>query len=138
MLLIVEYVSFPRPGYGIPPPWWYEYISFTCAVLLSTHAIYFVLSRSTFRLPETEGLDGYCECTMWNPASKAPILGKLYCSPNYICFSSKVCTVHFTRCIHTYVHIECSILSLICYLLYSFAYELASYTGLQEKEEACH
>lgn len=27
---------------------------------------------------------------MWNPASKSPILGKLYCSPNYICFASKV------------------------------------------------
>ncbi len=46
--------------------------------------------RSQFRLPASENLDGFCECSMWNPSSKAAILGKMYCSPNYISFASKV------------------------------------------------
>jgi hypothetical protein len=46
--------------------------------------------RSFFRLPSSEILDGLCESTIWNPAVKSPILGQLYCSPNYLCFSSKI------------------------------------------------
>jgi len=49
-----------------------------------------LLTRSDFRLPVTETLDGFCECSMWNPASKSTVLGKMYCSPNFICFASKV------------------------------------------------
>lgn len=46
--------------------------------------------RSEFRLPASETLDGYCECSIWNPSSKSTILGKMFCSHNYICFSSKI------------------------------------------------
>ena len=46
--------------------------------------------RWLFRLPVSEPLDGLCECTMWNPASKSLIFGKLFCSPDYLCFNSKV------------------------------------------------
>ncbi|PFX30248.1 TBC1 domain family member 9 [Stylophora pistillata] len=46
--------------------------------------------RNLFRLPVEEKLDGHCECTLWSPHEKAHEWGTLYCSPNYLCFSSKV------------------------------------------------
>ena len=55
--------------------------------------------RSQFRLPASEVLDGFCECSMWNPSSKTTILGKMYCSPNYICFASKVSYMDIHLCI---------------------------------------
>ena len=49
-----------------------------------------LIFRNLFRLPVEEKLDGHCECTLWSPHEKAHEWGTLYCSPNYLCFSSKV------------------------------------------------
>lgn len=46
--------------------------------------------RNLFRLPVEEKLDGHCECTLWSPHEKCHEWGTLYCSPNYLCFNSKV------------------------------------------------
>ena len=47
--------------------------------------------RLMFRLPCDEMLDGYTECALSCPSLKMDVLGKMYISPNYICFASKVC-----------------------------------------------
>ncbi|XP_032223477.2 TBC1 domain family member 9 [Nematostella vectensis] len=46
--------------------------------------------RNLFRLPVEEKLDGHCECTLWSPHNKAHVWGTLYCSPNFLCFNSKI------------------------------------------------
>ncbi|KAH6942668.1 hypothetical protein HPB50_009204 [Hyalomma asiaticum] len=46
--------------------------------------------RTTFRLPLDERLDGSLECCLWTPYNKQAVRGKLYLSPNYICFESRV------------------------------------------------
>ncbi|XP_077490901.1 TBC1 domain family member 8/9 [Amblyomma americanum] len=46
--------------------------------------------RTTFRLPLDERLDGSMECCLWTPYNKHTVRGKLYLSPNYICFESRV------------------------------------------------
>ncbi|XP_062503844.1 TBC1 domain family member 9-like isoform X2 [Corticium candelabrum] len=48
------------------------------------------LYRAQFALPQGERLHGFCDCTLWTPFAKAHVLGKFYCSPNYICFASKI------------------------------------------------
>lgn len=52
------------------------------------------ICRNLFRLPVEEKLDGHCECTLWSPHEKCHEWGTLYCSPNYLCFNSKVREVH--------------------------------------------
>lgn len=46
--------------------------------------------RTTFRLPLDERLDGTLDCSLWTPYNKQAVRGKLYLSPNYICFESRV------------------------------------------------
>nr|DBA28973.1 TPA: hypothetical protein GDO54_009249 [Pyxicephalus adspersus] len=45
--------------------------------------------RSLFRLPKNEKLDGHTDCTLWTPFSKRHIVGQMFVSTNYICFTSK-------------------------------------------------
>ncbi|MBN3278746.1 TBC9B protein, partial [Polyodon spathula] len=45
--------------------------------------------RATFRLPQSEKLDGHTDCTLWTPFNKMHIVGQMFVSNNYICFSSK-------------------------------------------------
>ncbi|XP_048459441.1 TBC1 domain family member 9B [Rhincodon typus] len=45
--------------------------------------------RSMFQLPKDERLDGHTECTLWTPFNKMHIMGQMFVSNNYICFSSK-------------------------------------------------
>uniref|UniRef100_A0A8D2J5H3 TBC1 domain family member 9 n=1 Tax=Varanus komodoensis TaxID=61221 RepID=A0A8D2J5H3_VARKO len=45
--------------------------------------------RALFRLPKNEKLDGHTDCTLWTPFNKMHILGQMFVSTNYICFSSK-------------------------------------------------
>ncbi|XP_051939667.1 TBC1 domain family member 9 [Hippocampus zosterae] len=45
--------------------------------------------RALFRLPKDEKLDGHTDCTLWTPFSKTHILGQMFVSTNYICFTSK-------------------------------------------------
>ncbi|XP_061535289.1 TBC1 domain family member 9 [Phycodurus eques] len=45
--------------------------------------------RALFRLPKDEKLDGHTDCTLWTPFSKMHILGQMFVSTNYICFTSK-------------------------------------------------
>ncbi|XP_058852147.1 TBC1 domain family member 9B-like isoform X2 [Acipenser ruthenus] len=45
--------------------------------------------RATFRLPQSEKLDGHTDCTLWTPFNKRHIVGQMFVSNNYICFSSK-------------------------------------------------
>nr|XP_023655199.1 TBC1 domain family member 9-like [Paramormyrops kingsleyae] len=45
--------------------------------------------RALFRLPKDEKLDGHTDCTLWTPFNKTHILGQMFVSTNYICFSSK-------------------------------------------------
>ncbi|NWU94402.1 TBCD9 protein, partial [Upupa epops] len=45
--------------------------------------------RSLFRLPKDEKLDGHTNCTLWTPFNKMHILGQMFVSTNYICFTSK-------------------------------------------------
>ena len=103
---------FPMPVPMIDSWRWVQCLSFErCLIVALDHLVttqlhpcallgYFILfvclfvhpfCRSQFRLPASETLDGYCECSMWNPSSKSIIMGKMYCSESYICFSSKVC-----------------------------------------------
>ncbi|KAK5601674.1 TBC1 domain member 9 [Crenichthys baileyi] len=45
--------------------------------------------RALFRLPKDEKLDGHTNCTLWTPFNKMHILGQMFVSTNYICFTSK-------------------------------------------------
>ncbi|KAM3937709.1 TBC1 domain family member 9 isoform 2-T2 [Leptodactylus fuscus] len=45
--------------------------------------------RTLFRLPKDEKLDGHTDCTLWTPFSKRHIVGQMFVSTNYICFTSK-------------------------------------------------
>ncbi|CDQ87807.1 unnamed protein product [Oncorhynchus mykiss] len=45
--------------------------------------------RALFRLPKDEKLDGHTGCTLWTPFNKMHILGQMFVSTNYICFTSK-------------------------------------------------
>ncbi|XP_073405868.1 TBC1 domain family member 9 isoform X1 [Dendrobates tinctorius] len=45
--------------------------------------------RALFRLPKNEKLDGHTDCTLWTPFSKRHIVGQMFVSTNYICFTSK-------------------------------------------------
>lgn len=45
--------------------------------------------RSAFRLTQEERLDGHTDCTLWTPFAKMHVVGQLFISTNYICFSSK-------------------------------------------------
>ncbi|KAB5581400.1 hypothetical protein PHYPO_G00175250 [Pangasianodon hypophthalmus] len=45
--------------------------------------------RTLFRLPKDEKLDGHTDCTLWTPFNKMHILGQMFVSTNYICFTSK-------------------------------------------------
>lgn len=45
--------------------------------------------RSAFRLTQDERLDGHTDCTLWTPFTKMHVVGQLFISNNYICFSSK-------------------------------------------------
>lgn len=45
--------------------------------------------RALFRLPKDERLDGHTDCTLWTPFNKMHILGQMFVSTNYICFTSK-------------------------------------------------
>lgn len=45
--------------------------------------------RSMFRLTQDERLDGHTDCTLWTPFAKMHVVGQLYISNNYICFSSR-------------------------------------------------
>lgn len=42
-----------------------------------------------FRLTQDERLDGHTDCTLWTPFAKMHVVGQLFISNNYICFSSK-------------------------------------------------
>ena len=46
-----------------------------------------------FRLPKDEKLDGHTDCTLWTPFNKRHILGQMFVSTNYICFTGKEETV---------------------------------------------
>ncbi|XP_066574485.1 TBC1 domain family member 9 isoform X2 [Amia ocellicauda] len=45
--------------------------------------------RALFRLPKDEKLDGHTDCTLWTPFNKMHIVGQMFVSTNYICFTSK-------------------------------------------------
>ncbi|XP_033871363.2 TBC1 domain family member 9 isoform X1 [Acipenser ruthenus] len=45
--------------------------------------------RALFQLPKDEKLDGHTGCTLWTPFNKRHILGQMFVSTNYICFTSK-------------------------------------------------
>ncbi|XP_069781409.1 TBC1 domain family member 9 isoform X2 [Narcine bancroftii] len=45
--------------------------------------------RALFRLPKDERLDGHTDCTLWTPFSKMHVVGQMFVSNNYICFTSK-------------------------------------------------
>ncbi|XP_051560805.1 TBC1 domain family member 9-like [Myxocyprinus asiaticus] len=49
--------------------------------------------RALFRLPKDEKLDGHTDCTLWTPFNKLHILGQMFVSTNYICFTSKEETI---------------------------------------------
>lgn len=42
-----------------------------------------------FRLTQDERLDGHTDCTLWTPFAKTHVMGQLFISTNYICFSSR-------------------------------------------------
>eukprot|EP00117_Sycon_ciliatum_P030020 scpid28782/ scgid3007/ TBC1 domain family member 9; TBC1 domain family member 9A len=44
--------------------------------------------QALFRLPLAEQLDGHCPCALWCPYVKSHVLGTIYCSPNFLCFTS--------------------------------------------------
>ena len=71
-----------------------------------------VSSRNLFRLPIEEKLDGHCECSLWSPHEKAHVLGTLYCSPNYLCFNSKVSSTleHAHKCFLSFSGVQSSYL----------------------------
>ena len=46
--------------------------------------------RARFRLPTTERLDGEVVCHLWIPRNRSAILGKVYISMNFVCFTTKV------------------------------------------------
>ncbi|XP_062333172.1 TBC1 domain family member 9B isoform X1 [Osmerus eperlanus] len=45
--------------------------------------------RALFRLTPEERLDGHTDCTLWTPFAKMHIVGQLFVSNNYICFTSR-------------------------------------------------
>ncbi|KAM3866703.1 TBC1 domain family member 9B [Diretmus argenteus] len=45
--------------------------------------------RAAFRLTQDERLDGHTDCTLWTPFAKMHVIGQLFISNNYICFSSR-------------------------------------------------
>ncbi|XP_028316318.1 TBC1 domain family member 9B-like [Gouania willdenowi] len=45
--------------------------------------------RAMFRLTQDEQLDGHTDCTLWTPFSKKHVVGQLFISTNYVCFSSR-------------------------------------------------
>ncbi|KAM6924233.1 TBC1 domain family member 9B [Xenentodon cancila] len=45
--------------------------------------------RAMFRLTQDERLDGHTDCTLWTPFAKMHVVGQLFISNNYICFSSR-------------------------------------------------
>ncbi|XP_068596721.1 TBC1 domain family member 9B-like [Brachionichthys hirsutus] len=45
--------------------------------------------RLTFRLTQDERLDGRTDCTLWAPFSKVHVVGQLFISSSYVCFSSR-------------------------------------------------
>ncbi|XP_042274745.1 TBC1 domain family member 9B isoform X1 [Thunnus maccoyii] len=45
--------------------------------------------RTMFRLTQDERLDGHTDCTLWTPFAKMHVVGQLFISNNYICFSSR-------------------------------------------------
>ncbi|KAM3612229.1 uncharacterized protein V6R79_004964 [Siganus canaliculatus] len=45
--------------------------------------------RMLFRLTQDERLDGHTDCTLWTPFAKMHVVGQLFISNNYICFSSR-------------------------------------------------
>ncbi|XP_014674997.1 PREDICTED: TBC1 domain family member 9-like [Priapulus caudatus] len=46
--------------------------------------------RIKFKLPSTEKLHGDTECTLWTPYNKQHVWGRMFISPNYICYDSRV------------------------------------------------
>ncbi len=49
--------------------------------------------RLAFNLPMIEKLDGDTECSLWTPYNKQHVWGRMYISPNFICFASRVRTI---------------------------------------------
>ncbi|XP_038142595.1 TBC1 domain family member 9B [Cyprinodon tularosa] len=45
--------------------------------------------RSMFRLTQDERLDGHTDCTLWTPFAKMHVVGQLFISNSYVCFSSR-------------------------------------------------
>ncbi|XP_034722374.1 TBC1 domain family member 9B-like, partial [Etheostoma cragini] len=45
--------------------------------------------RAMFRLTQDERLDGHTDCTLWTPFAKMHVVGQLFISNNYVCFSSR-------------------------------------------------
>lgn len=46
--------------------------------------------RLLFRLPATEKLDGSIDTTLWTPYNKQHNWGRIFLSPNYLCFDSRI------------------------------------------------
>ncbi|XP_009305931.1 TBC1 domain family member 9B isoform X2 [Danio rerio] len=45
--------------------------------------------RALFRLTQDERLDGHTDCTLWTPFAKMHVVGQMFVSNNYICFTSR-------------------------------------------------
>ncbi|KAM9741514.1 LOW QUALITY PROTEIN: TBC1 domain family member 9B [Menidia menidia] len=45
--------------------------------------------RAAFRLTADERLDGHTDCTLWTPFAKMHVVGQLFISTSYVCFSSR-------------------------------------------------
>ncbi|CAM4618048.1 unnamed protein product [Leuciscus chuanchicus] len=45
--------------------------------------------RALFRLTPDERLDGHTDCTLWTPFTKMHVVGQMFVSNNYICFTSR-------------------------------------------------